>query len=175
MKFVFRNYPYILLAVFLGLFILGVAILIPSFWLLTTVFADGAISLTDKIMLLWNLLGSLTTNFTMFSASTTVITSLLVGVNASLIAYLYRRQKTQMGTRGVAMSSFGMTLGMFGVGCAACGSLVLTALLASFGGIGLLAILPYQGQEIGVLGVLALGYATYFLTNNITKPIICEL
>lgn len=175
MAFVPRHYHYFILALLVGLLVLGVAILLPSYSLLTTVLADRAVSLADKAGLLWGLLGSLGTNFTTLSAVTTVMTSLLVGVNVALIIYLYRRQKTRLSSGGVAVSSLGAFLGMFGVGCAACGSLVLTAFLASIGGVSLLTALPLHGQEIGILGVLALSYATYFLLKNITKPITCDI
>lgn len=174
MAFVLRHYNYFVLALLVGLLVLGVAILLPSFSLLATVFADSTVPLADKLHLLWSLLGSLATNFTTLSAFTTVMISLLVGVNVSLIAYLHKRQKEKLSVGGVAVSSVGTFLGMFGVGCAACGSLVLTALLSSVGGVGLLTILPFQGQEIGILGVLALSFATYFLIQNITRPLICK-
>ncbi len=175
MKFAQRHYQYLILVLGIGLVVFGVAILLPSFSLLHIVFADSTVSLADKLGLLWSLLGSLGTNFTTLSAVTTVMTSLLIGVNVTLIVYLYRRQKTRLSAGGVAVSSLGAFLGMFGVGCAACGSLLLMAFLSSFGGIGLLALLPLHGQEIGILGVLALSYATYFLLQNITKPITCDI
>ena len=175
MTFALRNYSYIVSALLTGLLVLGIVILFPNRTLLATVFADSTVSLTDKLYLLWSLLGSLATNFTVLSAGTTVATSFLIGTNISLIAYLYTRQKTRLSTGGMAVSSFGALLGMFGVGCAACGSLVFTALLSSVGGISLLTILPLQGQEIGILGVLVLGYATYYLLQKITKPLVCKI
>lgn len=174
MTLILRHYHYFVLALLVGLLVLGVAILLPSFSLLATVFADSAVPLTDKLHLLWSLLGSLATNFTTLSAITTVITAFLVGVNIALIVYLYKRQKARLSTGGMAVSSLGAFLGMFGVGCAACGSLILTALFSSIGGVSLLTALPLQGQEMGILGVLALSYATYFLIQNITRPLICK-
>jgi hypothetical protein len=88
MEFVLRHYHYFILARLVGLLVLGVAILLPSYSLLTTVLADRAVSLADKLNLFWSLLGSLTTNFTTLSAITTVATSFLVGINVSLIIYL---------------------------------------------------------------------------------------
>lgn len=175
MTFALRNYSYIVSALLMGLLVLGTVILFPNRTLLATVFADSTVSLTDKLYLLWSLLGSLATNFTALSAVTTIITSFLVGTNISLIAYLYTRQKTRLSTGGIAVSSVGTFLAMFGVGCAACGSLVFTAFLSSVGGISLLTILPLQGQEIGILGALILSYATYYLLQKITKPLVCKI
>ena len=89
--------------------------------------------------------------------------------------YLYRRQKTGLSRSGIAVSTFGTTMGMFGVGCATCGSLVLTGLLSTVGGLWILALLPFRGQELGVIGVIALGYTTYFFVQKISSPVTCEI
>jgi len=170
-----KNYRYVLSAVLIGLLVLGLAILFPNLQLLVVVWENDAISWLDASWILIGLLGSLTTNFTTLSAVITVMTSFLVGINIVLIVYLYRRQKRQLSRAGVAVSSVGAFLGMFGVGCAACGSLIFTALLSSFGGIGLLTVLPLGGQEISILGTLVLLYATYFLIRKITRPITCTI
>lgn len=175
MNVVLKNYWYILLTLFIGVLIFAFSVLLPNLKLVGIVWGDGAISTTSKVALLINLLGSITTNFTILSAFTTISVAFLIGVNVALMLYIYRRQKAGLSAGGVAMSTFGTVIGMFGVGCAACGSLILTALLATFGGIGILALLPFQGQELSLVGVLALGYATYFLVQKINKPIICEI
>lgn len=175
MAFVLRNYWYLMLALSVGVLVLCVSILLPNISLLSTFLADSAISLTDKLYLVWSLLGALSTNFTPFSAITTVSTSFLVGVNVALIVYLYKRQKAQLSRNNIAISSLGVFFGMFGVGCAACGSLFLTALLSTFGGISLLTFLPLEGQEISIFGVCVLTYATYTLVQNSIKPIICKI
>lgn len=175
MSIVLRNYQYVLLAALAGVAVLGFAILLPNLKLISLVFVDSTVSLGDKLALLMGLLGSLTTNFTPLSALTTVLISLLVGVNVSLMLYLYRRQKAGLSRSGIAVSTFGTTLGIFGVGCAACGSLILTGLLSAVGGLGILTLLPFQGQELGIVGVVALLYATYFLVQKIISPVTCEI
>lgn len=175
MNVVLKNYWYVLLTFFIGVLIFAFSVLLPNLKLVGMVWGDGAISTTSKIALLINLLGSITTNFTVLSAFTTISLAFLIGVNISLMLYIYRRQKAGLNAGGVVVSTFGTVIGMFGVGCAACGSLILTALLATFGGIGILALLPFQGQELSLVGVLVLGYATYFLVQKINKPIICEI
>ena len=175
MNVVLKNYWYVLLTLFIGVLIFAFSVLLPNLKLVGMVWGDGAISTTSKVVLLINLLGSITTNFTILSAFTTISIAFLIGVNVALMLYIYRRQKAGLSASGVAVSTFGTVIGMFGVGCAACGSLILTALLATFGGIGILALLPFQGQELSLVGVLALGYATYFLVQKINKPIMCKI
>jgi len=175
MNVVLKNYWYVLLTLFIGVLIFAFSVLLPNLKLVGMVWGDGAISTTSKVVLLINLLGSITTNFTVLSAFTTISVAILIGVNVALMLYIYRRQKAGLSAGGVAVSTFGTVIGMFGVGCAACGSLILTALLATFGGVGILALLPFQGQELSLAGVLALAYATYFLVQKINKPIMCKI
>lgn len=175
MSTVLRNYQYVLLAIIVGLSVLGFAILLPNLQLISLVFRDSSVSLADKLGLLVGLLGSITTNFMLVSALTTVAISLLVGVNVALVLYLYRRKRSGLNKGGVAVSTFGAIVGIFGVGCAACGSLILTGLLSAVGGVGVLALLPFKGQELGIVGVVALLYATYFLVQKIIRPITCEI
>jgi hypothetical protein len=175
MSVVLQKYPYILLALVVGFVVFAFAVLLPNLTLIRLVWLSDTASLGDKLILPLTLLTSITTNFTALSAITTTATSLLIGVNVALIVYLYRRQKAMLSGGGIAISGIGVFLGMFGVGCAACGSLILTALLSTVGGIGILSILPFQGQELGIVGVLALLYATYFLLRRIIQPITCDI
>lgn len=174
MTFVRRNIGYITLALFVSAFVLAAAILLPNSTLLTLVWTSESMAILGKFLITLNLLGSLTTNFSTLSALTTVLISLLVGINVALILFLYRRQKRAMTGGGVGATSLGALFGMFSVGCAACGSVILTSLLGVVGGVGVLTFLPLRGQEIGILGVLILGYTTFLLVQTITKPLTCD-
>lgn len=175
MPTVVRNYKYILLATIVGLSVLGFTILLPNLKLIGLVSADSSVSIGDKIGLFIALLGAIATNFTLLSALTTIIISLLVGVNVAFMLYLYRRQKAALSGSSVPVSVSGMTAGIFGVGCATCGSFILTGFLTAVGGIGILAILPFRGQEFGIIGVILLLYTTYFLAQKIIGPVTCEI
>lgn len=175
MTFVRRNIGYISLALIVSAFVLATAILLPNSALLTLVWASKSMTVLGKFLLTMSLLGSLTTNFSPLSALTTVSISLLVGVNVALMLFLYRRQKRSMTRGNVATTSLGALFGMFSVGCAACGSLILTSFLGVVGGVGILTFLPLRGQEVGILGVLILGYTTFLLIRTIIRPLICKI
>lgn len=175
MRFVRRNIGYITLALIVSAFVLATAILLPNSALLTLVWASENMTVLGKSLLTTSLFGSLTTNFSPLSALTTVSISLLVGVNVALMLFLYRQQKRSMSRGSVATTSLGALFGMFSVGCAACGSLILTSLLGVVGGVGVLTFLPLRGQEIGIFGVLILGYTTFLLARTITRPLICKI
>jgi hypothetical protein len=174
MTFVRRNIGYIILALTVSTFVLMVAILLPNSTLLTLLWTSDSVSILGKLSVTLSLLGSLTTNFSALSALTTVTISILVGVNISSMTYLYQRQKHLLSSGSVTTTSVGALFGMFSVGCAACGSIILTSFLGIVGGIGALTFLPFRGQEIGILGVLILGYTTFLLVRTITKPLTCD-
>lgn len=146
------------------------AVWLPNFRLLFSVWADTSVSLWDKTALPMSLLPSIATNFTLLSASYTIVIAVLAGVNAALMAYLARTRGMLGG--GAAIGLSGMFTGTLGLGCAACGSLILTSIV-SVGGIGVLALLPLGGSEFGLVGVAFLGYSTYLLAKQITKPLVC--
>ncbi len=174
LRTVFRQFRYLQIAVLVAALALSTAILLPNISIIQQVFSSTAISSASKIDFLWSLFGSLVTNFTPFSALYTVTVSLLLGVNIALLTFYIRRR--QVGSKNYAGNTagfFGVIVGAFGVGCAACGSLILSALLTSLGAGGLLLLLPFHGAEFGVLGVLLLGYSVYQLSKRIHDPLVC--
>ena len=69
----------------------------------------------------------------------------------------------------------GLVSGVFGIGCAACGTFILTPLLALFGATGLFSLLPFGGEEFGFIGVGLLVYSIYAVTKKINSPMVCDI
>lgn len=157
----------LLIAAVVSLGVFALAMWLPNLQLLVIVWQDSATPLWDKIALPLSLLSSIITNFTLLSAIYTVVIAILAGINAALIVELIRARK--MVTGGAAAGGIGIFAGALGVGCAACGSLILTALVGTTIGTGTLALLPLGGSEFGVLGVGLLGYALYLLIKQVNK------
>ena len=88
-------------------------------------------------------------------------------------AFYLNTQKLLMQKSTAAISSAGLLSGMFGVGCAACGSFILTPIITALGGGSLLAFLPNKGGEIGLIGAGLIGYSIYTLAKKIQEPIVC--
>ncbi len=133
--------------------------------------------MSEKASFVWSLYGSIGTNFTVVSASYTIAIAILFGVNIALLAYYIARMRG--GARRVGSTSAagfgGLIAGIFGIGCAACGTFIFTSVLALFGASGFLAILPLGGEEFGLLGVLLLMYSIYLLAKKINDPLVCEI
>ncbi len=171
---VFRNWGYVLLAGFTAFVIFAFAMWFPNLQLLFSILTDPLVSLTDKLTLPLNLLGSIASNFTTLAASYTIAIALLVGINTALTTYQIRRQRQSFSRSGTAASSLGVLSGVLGIGCAACNSLVLISVLGIVGGAGIIPLLPLKGGEFGIIGVLLLATATYMLAKQIARPLICE-
>lgn len=162
----------VLIALCVSVFIFALAVWLPNLRLLVIVWTDATTSVVDKITLPLALLSAIATNFTLLSATYTVVIAILAGINVALIIALVRVQQRVRG--GAAAGGIGIIAGALGIGCAACGSLILTALLGTTIGAGTLALLPLGGGEFGILGVGLLGYATYLLAKQINKT-TCDI
>lgn len=173
---VFARPVYVLLASIVALGVFAFAVWLPNFKLISTVFLSASIPLSNKLALLWGLFGSIQTNFTLVSAGTVVLVSILFGMQVALLVYYIRRVRISAKLGGVGASGLGgLISGMLGVGCAACGTFILTSLLALFGISGLLLLLPFGGEEFVFLGIGLLLYSIYQLMKKIEEPIVCPV
>lgn len=169
---VFENPRYMFLLGIISLVAFSLAVWLPNVRLLFTVATGDGTSFLETFAFAFRLLGSISTNFTLLSASFTILIAILLGINVSFVVFQIKRQG-QVSSGGSVAGVFGTVSGVFGIGCAACGSLILTPLLATVGGAGILAALPFNGAELGIVGVALSAFATYLLAKYITKPLTC--
>lgn len=171
---VFRHPVYIAISVIIALLVFTFAVLLPNFALLSQVIPSQSISLDDKISLIFSLFESIQTNFTTLSATYTILISILFGINVSLFAYFIRRQKEVIKSTSPVASIGGLVSGIFGIGCAACGTFILTWVLGLIGVAGIISYLPLRGEEFGILGVILLLYSVVITSKKISSPQTCE-
>jgi hypothetical protein len=119
------------------------------------------------------------TTFFDFSSSFTTSTlllaalgSLLGGINLSM-AYTYMRLRGEVILHSGLYSGIGLFTAFLGIGCVACGTAFLSVLLGFFGFSAMLNFLPYQGEEIGYIGLMILCLATYSLSKKVAAPNVC--
>lgn len=128
----------------------------------------------EKLQIISSLYGSIGTNFTMLSATYTIGIVVLFSVNISLLHYLGKRDGWSL-QQGSSPSLVGIVSGVFGIGCAACGSLILSTILPVMGLGGALSLLPFGGQEFGLIGIALLVYSTYVLSKRVTASSVCPV
>ena len=114
----------------------------------------------------------ITSTFTVGTLILAVLGSLLGGINLSL-AYTYIRIRGDAILKSGLYSGIGLFLAFLGIGCAACGTALLSVILGFFGFSAMLSLLPYQGQEIGYIGLIILSMATYVLARKVSTPLVC--
>ena len=175
---VFKGWAYVLVAVIVALVVLVFATWLPNLGLVWQITVSPSVPLIDKAEILLALVGSIGTNFTVFSALYTIAIAALFGINVAMVAYYLNLRKqsiSRTGRASAATSLGGLASGFFGIGCAACGTFVLGPVLSLVGAGGLIALLPFDGQEFGLLGVGLLGFSIFFAAKKIREPLACPL
>lgn len=173
---VFSKPAYIFIAMSVAWLVFTFAVWLPNLRLISLILLSSTAPIIDKMRFLLSLYGSIGTNFSPVSASYTIAIAVLFGVNIALLVYYIRRVRGgKQGLRSTgALSIGGLISGTFGIGCAACGTFILTSVLTLFGVGGFLAYLPFGGEEFGFVGVGLLVYSIYRIMQKISKPLVCD-
>lgn len=136
------------------------------------IFTFDSLSLIKRITLSLSTLFDIANTFTAGALILAVLGSFLGGINISL-AYTYMRLRGEILLHSGLYSGIGLVFAFFGIGCAACGTALLSVVLGFFGFSAMLSLLPYQGQEIGYVGLIFLCIATYTLAQKVAVPNVC--
>lgn len=111
-------------------------------------------------------------SFTTFSLILGVIGSLVGATNTALL-YVYMKTRGEVIVRSGLYSGAGLIFAVLGIGCAACGTVLIGSILGFLGLGSVLSLLPYHGEEIGALGILVLLVVTYSLAKKVATPNVC--
>lgn len=94
-----------------------------------------------------------------------IVTSLLVGVNLSMLGYHLNEQGLSLVHSSGSVT--GVVLGTMGAGCAACGAAISSAILGLFGAAGIIAYLPFEGLEFLLTAIVFVPLSTFWLVKGI--------
>lgn len=168
---VFSRARYVSLSFIVFITALALAIWLPNLSLIAQIAGSSKYTLKQKAVFLVNSLGALKTNFSLLSAVLTVITIILLAVNASLFVF-YIKHRPKIGKEAAAGLS-GALSGFLGVGCASCGSVILSSLFSIGFASWFVAALPLGGQEFNLLGSGMLASSIFLTAKKINNPSIC--
>lgn len=174
-KKVFQKPLYSAIGVMTSLTAFVLAVWLPNIRFVADVlFSSG--SLSERFGLPLSLLGSISTNFSILSASFVIATAILLGMNLAMVVFFFRRGSAGFNRAGTTVGFMGTASGAFGVGCVACGSgpVLITALLTLIGAGTLTQVLPFKGQEFSVAGIIFLTVSIYLTARQIEKPKVCK-
>ena len=172
---VFRKPVYAVIAFIISAAVFAFAVWLPNLSLIVKIMGHPGITFSQKLSLPASLLGSIVTNFTLLSATYTILITILFGMNVAMIVYFLRRRIDDVRQVGLGTGFAGITSGILGMGCAACGSFLLTSILSLSGASWLLSYLPLNGGEFGILGVILLAISLYLTAKKIQNPAVCKI
>ncbi|MBV9159711.1 MAG: hypothetical protein JO019_03910 [Candidatus Kaiserbacteria bacterium] len=169
MQRVFKRPSYTSLSLLIALVCFLLIAWLPSTPLIADAVSKGAFPIATQLLI--GSIADLPPAMLMYS----IAFSLLIGINVALLLFYYRAYRAAPGIASVSGGIAGTLAALFGFACVACGSIFFTGLLATIGGTSVIAFLPYQGQEIGVIGIALLLISAYSFVRAINKPPVCPI
>ncbi len=140
------------------------------------VVSSSSFDFFEKLNFLWSFIPSITTNYTAFSAFYLLLISVLTGLNVAAFMFYVKQRRRIKSDKSVRLAGIGGAISaVFGIGCAACGAALIAPLLALLGAGGVLAALPFDGQEFGAVSVLLLLFSLVVLLRRINDPLVCPV
>gem|GEM_PF-3174427 len=103
----------------------------------------------------------------------TFLLAILFGIIVVLLTHYYKKQGSLL-IKTSGAGTIGLLLGVLGIGCSACGTLALTAVLGTVGLGSLVLFLPFRGAEFLYVGVVLMLFSVWQIIKLINKPLICE-
>jgi hypothetical protein len=123
---------------------------------------SSGLTLGDRLTLLVGLYPFLGPGFGPVQGVLLLLVAALAGVDIAMAVYHVREHDLSAAS---GSSVVGVVFGTLGAGCAACGSAVLAGVLALFG-LGTLTVLPLDGLEFALLGLVAVVLSIYWLADG---------
>ncbi len=173
MKLVFKNTRYIVTGAFFALIVYFLSVFTNKLGFINYTVGSDIFTFFTKVKLIFQSLFSIDTNFTsLFTFWTVILLAIVAGINIAMLVYLLRRQAKANKEAGA--SFFGVIAGMFGIGCAACGSVILTSIFGLGFTASLISFLPLDGGEFMILALIVMIISVYYVSKKIVDPMICK-
>ncbi|OIP80205.1 MAG: hypothetical protein COT39_02220 [Parcubacteria group bacterium CG08_land_8_20_14_0_20_48_21] len=171
---IFRKPMYTVLALSVACAILVLSLWLPNRSVLWYTLTAPIFDIGTKLYLITLTLGTYwSTYLSPILQIMTVLTAILAGINIALVVY-YIRVRTRL-TRSASIGIVGVVSGLLGIGCASCGSVLLSSILGLSATVRMLGFLPFNGLEFGVIGPLLLGASIFIVAYRIASPSVCEV
>ncbi|MFA4818622.1 MAG: hypothetical protein WC621_02145 [Patescibacteria group bacterium] len=170
---VFRRWNYLALASLVALLFLFLAIWLPNLSFLGYILGSKVFSLGAKLTILAASFEFLQTNFTFVTRWLAIILAILTGVNIALLVFYFKQRLTVARSAGGTLLS--LVLGLVGVSCTACGSIILSAIFGLGVTTSFLIVLPLRGLEFGILSFSLLWLSIIMVARRIPAADSCNI
>lgn len=172
-RLAFRRRETVIAAVAAVLAVVLAAMAAPNVKLLVFILTepefDAALKLKAAVRAVWS--GRLA--FAKASGPLVAAVALLFGWNVGLLAHRLKDKIREERAAGAGLA--GMVIGLFGVGCAACGSVLLTTLFGAGAAAAVVGALPFKGAEFGVVGIAVILGSIHHVSKRIVDPDACAI
>ena len=169
---VFLRPSYVFLLIIFFLIVIVFSVWLPNITFLAHTATSDTFTPSQKFGIIFSTIGGFQTNFNPLSRTFVILVALLFAINTCfLIFYVLRAAKLSL---SAGLGTGGFMLGLIGVGCVSCGSVILTAFLGIGATAGFIGILPLKGVEFGILSVVILSFSVYHLAKKIKDPLVCR-
>ena len=164
----------------LGTFVMAGVIVTLIIWLqnaslITHIALDPDISATSATGLILSLSWGAFEDASLPAKAYMILLASAVATNMVLLLFYYRMHRSAPSLFSITGNLTGIVFASLGFGCAACGSVFVTALFATVGGTGLIALMPLHGMEVGILGIVLLILSAWHLSSSIQRPPTCPI
>ena len=157
--------PYLFLAILVSIFSLGILLWSLNIDLLGYIFFEAPLNIIEKIDFIFDVYGSILTNYESFQAIVMVLFSLLFGINIAVLVYVMRGgQKEAIKSKS---SVGGLSLAVIGGGCIACGTSIITPLLATLGATSSIAFTNAIGLYLNLIGIVFIVFSLISLGQRV--------
>lgn len=172
LSLVFHDHPhYRYVAALYAIVFYGIANLIPNYGILKFAYLSPTLTITDK----WAFLGAALTfvvrSVSMWELALFFSVLIVTGLVGAMGMFLIRRKVTVEHAAGTSI--LGIFVGIIGVGCGACGSVVLTSVVGLAASTQIINVLPLKGIEFTLISIALLLFTLVFLSKKLTHPDVC--
>ncbi len=170
---VFSKLNYFLLGLVVSTFFFITIALLPHLSLITKVLGVGA-SASKFFLFLFSLIGGFLVIHPLEILLTIFLISLLFGLNFSMTIYLIRQRRIPRKNSSAGLSLGALVATLFGISCAACGSIIATSIASLLGSGAITYLLPFGGKEMLFIAILLLLFSIKIVNKKINDPLVCE-
>lgn len=171
-KTVFKKPVYVLIAGVASFILVAISAFLPQRELLAFVFKYDSFKWSSRFKILKDLLFNVSITMKTPGKIIFVLLVILTGISIALLAY-YLKRRLHFGLESGA-SIGGIILSVMGVGCASCGSVILSSIFGFSATIAFIGFLPLGGIELGLIGLGLLVWSIYSISQKIQKQIVCK-
>lgn len=173
MRQVFSTWQYWLVSICVAAAIVLITILLSQYQFITSVLSSELFDSIVKFKVIFSSLGVFQTNLTTENQIFAIAIALLSGITIAMVVYYFKHRFSVQMAAGT--SFLGVLVGLLGVGCSACGSVVVSTIFGIGAASAFLGALPFKGTEINILSMLILLGSIYMIAKKIVSPDVCEI